>query len=72
MRIEQGLDIVRGQPLFAADVRQPGQLFGRVVRAPASAELRSRARSFDEVAARAGRLARIQDGTLSNQAVVSR
>ncbi len=66
VRIEQGLDIVRGQPLFAADVRQPGQLFGRVLRAPASPELRSRARSFDEVAARAvpGFVALVRDEAL--------
>lgn len=51
--LEQGLAIVRGAPLYAADVRRPGMLFGRVLRAPASPELRSTLRSMDETAARA-------------------
>lgn len=53
VRIEQGMEIVRGQPLFVADVRRPGQLYGRVLRAPASPELRSRQTSLNEAAARA-------------------
>ena len=51
--LEQGLDIVRGAPLYAADVRRPGMLFGRVLRAPASPELRSVLQSMNETAARA-------------------
>lgn len=49
----QGRDIVTGQPLYAADVRRPGMLFGRVLRAPASPETSSRPDRFDETAARA-------------------
>ncbi len=45
--------LVTGQPLFAGDTRLPGLLYGRVLRAPVSAELPSRPRAFDEVAARA-------------------
>jgi len=45
--------IVTGQPLFAGDTRLPGLLYGRVLRAPVSAELDSRPLSFDETAARA-------------------
>ncbi len=51
--IEQGRAIVRGEALYAADVRRPGMLFGRVLRAPASPELRSSLVAFDEAAARA-------------------
>jgi len=32
--IEQGPAIVRGRPLYVADVRRPGMQFGRVLRAP--------------------------------------
>jgi isoquinoline 1-oxidoreductase beta subunit len=45
--------IVTGQPLFAGDTRLPGLLYGRVLRAPVSAELASRPRAWDEAAARA-------------------
>ncbi|WP_255593645.1 xanthine dehydrogenase family protein molybdopterin-binding subunit [Acidovorax sp. sic0104] len=48
--------IVTGQPLFASDTRlpgPPGMLYGRVLRAPVSAELPSRPAAFDEAAARA-------------------
>ncbi|MDC6168126.1 molybdopterin-dependent oxidoreductase [Paucibacter sp. XJ19-41] len=38
-----GREIVSGAPLFAADVRLPGLLYGRVLRAPVSPELASRA-----------------------------
>lgn len=41
-QIVQGREIVTGAPLFAADIRLPGMLFGRVLRAPASVELASR------------------------------
>ena len=49
--LEQGEQIVRGAPLYAADERRPGQLFGRVLRAPASPELPARVRALDEQAA---------------------
>jgi len=51
--IEQGAAIVRGEPLYAADVRRPGMRFGRVLRAPVSPELASHPVSLDEAAARA-------------------
>lgn len=64
--LAQGDAIVRGLPLYAADVRRPGQLFGRVLRAPASPELRSTLRSADEAAARAvpGFVALVRDDRL--------
>jgi isoquinoline 1-oxidoreductase beta subunit len=49
---EQALAIVTGAPLYAADQRLPGQCHGRVLRAPASPELRSTLMAFDEAAAR--------------------
>jgi isoquinoline 1-oxidoreductase beta subunit len=48
-----GREIVTGQPLYAADVRRPGMLFGRVLRAAASPETPSRPMRFNEAAARA-------------------
>lgn len=45
--------IVTGQPLFAGDTRLPGLLYGRVLRAPVSAEIASRPQAWDEAAARA-------------------
>lgn len=45
--------IVTGQPLFAGDTRLPGLLYGRVLRAPVSAELASQPQAFNEAAARA-------------------
>lgn len=65
--IEQGTAIVRGQPLYAADVRRPGMQFGRVLRAPASPELASRATAMDEAAARAvpGFVALVRDPLLA-------
>jgi len=50
--IEQGLEIVTGQPLYASDVRVPGMVYGRVLRAPVPPEIRSRLKSFNEKAAR--------------------
>ena len=66
VRIEQGLAIVRGQPLFAADVRRPGQVYGRVLRAAASPELLSRPTAMNQAAARAvpGFIALVQDDLL--------
>ena len=45
--------LVTGQPLFAGDTRLPGLLYGRVLRAPVSAELASQPQALDEAAARA-------------------
>lgn len=66
VRIEQGVAIVRGHPLFAADVRRPGQLYGRVLRAPASPELLSRPTAMNQAAAQAvpGFIAVVQDDLL--------
>lgn len=68
VRIEQGLALVQGQALFAADVRRPGLLYGRVLRAPASPELHSIAESLDEAAARAvpGFVALVRDDLLTH------
>jgi isoquinoline 1-oxidoreductase beta subunit len=65
-RLEQAEAIVRGLPLYAADVRRPGQLYGRVLRAPASPELPSRLAAADETAARAvaGFVALVRDERL--------
>ncbi|MDQ3270836.1 MAG: molybdopterin-dependent oxidoreductase [Pseudomonadota bacterium] len=49
----QGREIVTGQPLYAADIRRPGMLFGRVLRAPASPETPSRPGHFNEAAGHA-------------------
>jgi len=51
--IVQGREIVTGAPLYAADVRLPGMLYGRVLRAPASVEVASRPRQWSLEAARA-------------------
>lgn len=48
-----GKAIVTGAPLFASDVRLPGMLFGRVLRADASPEIASRPIRWDETAAAA-------------------
>lgn len=64
--LEQGPAIVRGEPLYAADVRRSGMVFGRVLRAAASPELRSTLRAADEPAARAvpGFVAIVRDDSL--------
>lgn len=49
----QGQEIVTGAPLYAADIRRPGMLFGRVMRAPAPVEWPSRPRRWDDAAVRA-------------------
>lgn len=77
--IEQGAAIVRGQALYAADVRRPGQCFGRVLRAPVSPELSSRVRAMNEAAARAQpgfvallRDERLQQGAAEGIGIVAR
>lgn len=49
---EQVENIVRGDPVYAADVRRDGMVHGRVLRAPFSPELASSPVSWDESAAR--------------------
>jgi isoquinoline 1-oxidoreductase subunit beta len=51
--LEQAQAIVRGEPMYVSDLRLPGLLYGRVLRAPASPELPSSLRFADEAAARA-------------------
>lgn len=51
--IAQGPAIVTGAPVYVADVRLPGMLFGRVLRAPVSAERASTLSAMNEAAARA-------------------
>jgi isoquinoline 1-oxidoreductase beta subunit len=65
--MEQAMAIVRGEPLYVADVRRPGMLFGRVLRAPVSPELRSRPGPMNEAAARAlpGFVALVRDPLLT-------
>ncbi len=50
--IAQGLEIVTGQPLYASDIRLPGMVYGRVMRAPVPPEIPSRLVSVNETAAR--------------------
>ena len=45
--------VVRGAPLYTADLRRSGTLYGRVMRAPASPDLVSHASAFDKTAAHA-------------------
>ncbi|MEX5562643.1 molybdopterin cofactor-binding domain-containing protein [Pseudophaeobacter sp. 1A16562] len=52
-QIAQGLDIVTGKPLYAADIARTGTLFGRVLRAPASVEVASRPQRWNASAAQA-------------------
>ncbi|QPF71702.1 molybdopterin-dependent oxidoreductase [Roseateles sp. DAIF2] len=64
--LEQGEAIVTGRPLYVADVRRPGQLFGRVLYAPQSPEFESAPGALDEAAARAvpGFVALLRDARL--------
>lgn len=64
--LEHGEAIVRGRPLYVADVRRPGMVFGRVLRAPASPELASSLAGMSEAAARsvAGCVAIVRDERL--------
>jgi isoquinoline 1-oxidoreductase beta subunit len=61
-----GREIVTGAALYVADVRPPGGLYGRVLRAPTSPELPSRPAAWNEAAARAvpGFVALVRDERL--------
>ncbi len=61
-----GREIVSGAPLYVADVRPAGVLYGRVLRAPTSPELPSRPAAWNEAAARAepGFVALVRDARL--------
>lgn len=63
----QGREIVTGQALYAADVRLPGMLYGRVLRAPLSPEIGSRPVRWNEAAARSlpGFVALVRDDRLA-------
>lgn len=50
--LEQGREMVTGQPLYASDVRLPGMVYGRVLRASVPTEILSKLVSADETAAR--------------------
>jgi isoquinoline 1-oxidoreductase beta subunit len=65
--LEQGLAIVRGEPLYVADIRRPDMVFGRVLRAPASPELSAKPGRMNEAAARAtpGFVALVRDPLLT-------
>ena len=60
--------IATGAPLYAADMRLPGMVYGRVLRAPVSPELASRPASWNESAARrqAGFVAVVADPRLQH------
>ncbi len=51
--LAQGEAIVRGAPLYFADMRATGMLYGRVLRAPVSPEVSSEPQSWDAAAAAA-------------------
>jgi isoquinoline 1-oxidoreductase subunit beta len=51
-KVEQAVDIVRGAATYAADIRRPGIVYGRVLHAPASPDIESRLLRIDEAAAR--------------------
>lgn len=63
----QGPEIVRGDPLYAADMRVEGMVYGRVLRAPATPTLTSRPLSWNAEAARAvpGFIALVEDPLLA-------
>ena len=50
--LQDGERIVTGAPLFAADVQRPNMIYGRVLRAPVSAELPSKPVGWNEADAR--------------------
>jgi isoquinoline 1-oxidoreductase beta subunit len=47
-----GRTIVKGGELYASDIRRPGMLYGRVLRASVSPEISSTAKTWNEAAAR--------------------
>lgn len=65
--LEQGREIVTGAPLFAADIRLEGMVFGRVLRAAAPQEAETRLRAADRAAASAvpGFVALAEDDALA-------
>ena len=67
--LEEGRAIVTGAPLYAADVRLPGMAYGRVLRAPVSADRPSRLTGWNAAAARAvpGCLAIVEDARLTQR-----
>lgn len=53
VELVQGEDIVRGMPVFAADIMLPEMVYGRVLRAPTSTEIASKPISWNGDAAKA-------------------
>ncbi len=51
-QLEQGLEMVTGQPLYASDVRVSGMVYGRVLRAAVPPEIASSLLAMNEMAAR--------------------
>jgi len=51
--LEQAKEIVCGEPLYAADVRLEGMLFGRVLRSPLAGDIPSEPKTWNEEAASA-------------------
>lgn len=66
-QIVHGVEIVTGEPLFAADIRLDRMIYGRVLRAPVSPEVDVRPARWDEAAARAvpGFVGLVDDAGLS-------
>ncbi len=50
-RLADGLAIVSGQPLYAADIRLPGMRYGAILRAPVHVSLEAKIVHLDEAAA---------------------
>jgi isoquinoline 1-oxidoreductase beta subunit len=65
--LEQGPAIVTGQALYAADVRRPGLVYGRVLYAPLSSEFSAAPGRVNEAAARAqpGFVALVRDASFT-------
>lgn len=66
MPLEQADAIVRGAPVYAADIRRPGMAYGRVLRAPVTPEFTSSPTAWNAAAARAqpGFVALVEDPLL--------
>ena len=66
MPLEQADDIVRGAPIYAADIRRPGMTYGRVLRAPVTPEFSSSPAGWNAPAAGAqpGFVALVEDPLL--------
>lgn len=61
--LEQGWDVVTGQPIYVSDQSQPDMLYGRVLRAHASLEVPTKPKAWNAAAAQAvpGFVALVED-----------